>query len=95
MSHHEENYDERMFAMERHLYRVLYTEDFKSAWETYTGQPFDYRNVRLWYGPIQSYWLKQGKQKKYTTLVLDYHGKQMVYEQDSLDSPAGEFHDLK
>lgn len=92
MSHHEETYDERMFRMESHLYRVLYTEDFKSAWETYMGRPFDYRDVRLWYGPIQNYWLKEGNEKKYVTLVLDYNGKQMVYEQDSLDNPTGVFH---
>lgn len=92
MSHHEENYDERMFKMESHLYRVLYTPAFKDAWLNFFESSPVFTEMRLWYGPIQSYWLKPGQTKKFITLVLEYRGKQVVYEQDSLDTPEGVFH---
>jgi hypothetical protein len=95
MSHHEENYDSRMFEMEKHLYRVLYTSAFKDAFVGFLGKIPDYTRFRLWYGPIESYWLKSGKAKKYVTLVLTYDDKTLIYEQDSLESPEGCFQYLK
>lgn len=101
MSHHEENYDTRRFDMESHFERILYSDAFKAAFETYFEKPFEYRRLRVWYGPAGHYWLKPGTVKKHITLALQYYPESafqmpvlVVYEQDDLKSP-GVFQPLK
>jgi hypothetical protein len=95
MSHHEENYDPRMYDMESHLYKVIYTPAFKTAFQEFFGEEMDRRWFHLWYGPIGSYWLQPGESKKYITLIVDYKNKKASYEQDSLTNPEGVFHTFR
>lgn len=75
--------------MNSQLERVLYTPWFKLELVKMFGPTADISKVRLWLGPCGCHWLREGKFKKYITVVFTYDNRRLALEQDDLRASEG------
>ena len=80
---------EKAQMMEYHLEKIMLCDWFKTALETYYGNPVNLRDVRYWMGPAGAHFMKPGKTHKYVTAVFRFGPDLLVLEQDGIDVPHG------